>query len=152
MKLVSTLHSGSKFVGFSAVMNAGFQDVSMEADLWLKKWIVFCVNIYNVYMRRQYSEQFTENLSLDILSLSHVRLLPTHCWGRKYSWKCGSNTKNQVQINAKFIYQLAKWHMTPTTIILIRDESGACQNCTAWYYQDIDIDIKYQGLSCSRHI
>ena len=36
MKLVSTLHSGSKFVGFSAVMNAGFQDVSMEADFWLK--------------------------------------------------------------------------------------------------------------------
>ena len=36
MKLVSTLHSGSKFV-VSAVMNAGFQDVSMEADLWLKK-------------------------------------------------------------------------------------------------------------------
>ena len=36
MKLVSTLHSGSKFVGFSAVMNTGFQDVSMEADFWLK--------------------------------------------------------------------------------------------------------------------
>ena len=35
MKLVSTLHSGSKFV-VSAVMNAGFQDVSMEADFWLK--------------------------------------------------------------------------------------------------------------------
>ena len=67
-------------------------------------------------MRRQYSEQFSRNLSLDILSLSHVRLLPTHCWGRKYPWKCGSNTKNQAQINKYLIhiriskYQVAHDH------------------------------------------
>ena len=33
---MGTLHSGTEFVGFSDVMNAGFQDVSMEADFWLK--------------------------------------------------------------------------------------------------------------------